>query len=58
MIKWINTSIIYSQNGNKNAVHTLAQKNGNNVGQRGYKWGYIKRSLKSLWLHFARPFNT
>ena len=25
-------------------------------GQRGYKWGYINRSLKSLWLYFARQF--
>ena len=24
---------------------------------RGYKLGYINRSLKSLWLHFGRPFN-
>ena len=26
--------------------------------ERGYKWGYINRSLKSLWLYCARPFNS
>ena len=27
-------------------------------GQRDYKYGYIEKSFKSLWLHFTWPFNS
>ena len=50
-IKCINTSIIYSQNGNVDSVKALARNDDGKVakifGQRGHKWCYINRSLKT-----------
>ena len=61
-IKCVNNSITGSENSDVDSVKTLAHdtvflwKLAKVFGQRGYKWSYINRSLKSLWLYFALTF--
>ena len=54
-IKYMNTSIICSQNGNVDSVKALTHSNAffmkkmtKMFEEKGYKWGYIRRSLRKL----------